>query len=233
MNVKTKSEASPSPAPAPATATKQFSVNPRSSRTSNLWGFTLIEVLVAMFLLAILGTAGFTMLSQITETRSRIEGQSTRLNALQRTFYWLAEDITQIADRPIRSAVDSELPAFEFNIQGDSLFQFTRAGWTNPAGDILPARSTLQRVAYELEDDRLLRSYWYHLDGLSEEPTRRRQLLDGLEDLTMRFMDDEGSWQETWPPIGVEEDPGLPRAVEFTFELEDMGSVVRIFGLPG
>lgn len=196
-------------------------------------GFTLIEVMVAMFLLAIIGAAGFTMLQQITNARTRIETQSDRLTELQRTFYWLTEDITQIIDRPVRSAVDSILPAFQYNVQGASLMDFTRAGWANPAADILPARSSLQRVSYRLEDDRLLRSYWYHLDSLDEEPTKQRQLLTGVEELTVRFMDPDGSWQNEWPPLNVEEEPGLPRALEFTFILNDLGSVVRVFGLPG
>jgi len=196
-------------------------------------GFTLIEILVAMFLLAIMGTAGFTMLQQITGARTRVEAQSARLTELQRTFYWLAEDVTQIIDRPVRSSVDSILPAFQYNLQGISLFDLTRAGWANPAADILPARSSLQRVSYILEDDKLLRSYWYHLDSLEEEPIKRRQLLTGVEELTIRFMDPDGSWQEQWPPLNVEEDPGLPRALEFTFILTDLGSVVRVFGLPG
>ncbi len=196
-------------------------------------GFTLIEVLVATFLLAIIGSAGFTMLQQITGARARVEAQSDRLTELQRTFYWLAEDITQIIDRPVRSPVDSLLPAFQYNLTGVSLFDLTRAGWANPAADIMPARSSLQRVSYSLEDDKLLRSYWYHLDSLEETPTKRRQLLSGVEELTIRFMDPEGSWQEQWPPLNVEEDPGLPRALEFTFILNDLGSVVRVFGLPG
>ncbi len=195
-------------------------------------GFTLIELLVAMFLLAILGTAAFQMLFQITETRDRIEAQSARLSELQRTFYWLAEDVTQIINRPVRSAFDGELSPFQFNLQGENLFEFTRAGWSNPAADVSPVRSNLQRVAYALEDDKLIRQYWYHLDTIDEQPVRRRQLLTGVEAMTYRFLDTSGEWQESWPPSNVEE-PGLPAAVEFTLELQDYGDVVRLFALPG
>ena len=195
-------------------------------------GFTLIELLVAMFLLAILGTAGFQMLFQITATRDRIDVQSQRLSELQRTFYWLAEDVTQIAERSVRSAVDAELAPVQFNLQGENLFEFTRAGWANPAADVTPARSNLQRVAYSLDDDRLMRLYWYHLDPIDEAPTRRRQLLTGVEALTFRFLDGSGDWQEDWPPPDVE-DPGMPLAIEFTFELQDYGNVARVFALPG
>jgi len=195
-------------------------------------GFTLIELLVAMFLLAILGTAGFQMLFQITETRERIESQSARLSELQRTFYWLAEDVTQIVDRPIRSAFDAELPALQVNLQGDNLFELTRAGWDNPAADVSPVRSSLQRVAYSLDEDKFIRKYWYHLDTITEEPARRRQMLTGVDSLSFRFLDRGGEWKDSWPPTDTLE-PGLPAAIEFTLELQDYGNVVRLFALPG
>lgn len=195
-------------------------------------GFTLIELLVAMFLLAVLGTAGFQMLFQITATRDRIDLQSDRLSELQRTFYWLAEDITQIVDRPVRSAIDSQLASLQFNLQGENMFEFTRAGWSNPAADVSPVRSNLQRVAYALDDDKLIRQYWYHLDPIDEAPTRRRQMLTGVESLSFRFLDRSGEWIESWPPTDIEE-PGNPLAIEFTFELNDYGDVSRVFALPG
>lgn len=199
---------------------------------SRISGFTLIELLVAMFLLAILGTAGFQMLFQMTATRDRIDAQSARITQLQRTFYWLAEDITQIADRPVRSAVDAQLAPLQFNLQGESLFEFTRAGWSNPAAEVSPTRSNLQRVAYALDGDKLIRQYWYHLDPVDEAPTRRRQMIDGVDSLSYRFMNGQGEWIESWPPDG-DENPGMPLAIEFTLELEDFGNVARVFALPG
>ena len=158
-----------------------------------------------------------------------------RLSELQRTFYWLAEDVTQIADRPVRSAIDSTLPPLQFNLQGESLFEFTRAGWANPAADVSPVRSNLQRVAYTLDDDKLIRQYWYHLDPIDEAPTRRRQMLTGVETLTFRFLDRDGEWTESWPPSDIEDEglPPLPLAIEFTLELDDYGEVSRVFALPG
>ena len=208
-----------------------FQSGNQDSRQAKEQGFTLIELLVAMFLLAILGTAGFQMLFQITSARERIELQSGRLSELQRTFYWLAEDVTQIADRPVRDSLGSELEPLQLNLQGENLFEFTRAGWANPAADVSPTRSNMQRVAYALEGDNLYRKYWYHLDSIDAESTRRRQMLTGVDSLTLRFLDADAEWQDTWPP-GDLEDAGMPAAIEFTFELQDYGTVVRLFGLP-
>ncbi len=195
-------------------------------------GFTLIELLVAMFLISIMGAAGFKMLSQINSARGLIADQADRIQSLQRTFYWMAEDITQVIDRPIRSALDANIPGIQFSSEAGALMEFTRGGWTNPAEDVSPTRSSLQRISYSLDGDRFIRSYWYHLDPLDEEPTKRRMLLDGVENLTLRFIDGQGEWKTNWPPLDVE-DPGMPRAIEFNFELEDFGTVSRLFALPG
>lgn len=194
-------------------------------------GFTLIELLVAMFLLAVLGTAGFRMLMQITATRTAVEAQAERLADLQRTFYWLAEDVTEAVNRPVRSSADQKLEALQINVAGEAFFELTRAGWDNPAEDVSPPRSDLQRVAWTLEGTELYRAYWYHLDSTDEVPNRRRRLLDRVEEVRLRFLDASGDWQESWPPPDLE-NPGPPRAIEFTFALEDIGEVRRVFVLP-
>lgn len=195
-------------------------------------GFTLIEMLVAVFLLAVLGAAGFTMLFQMNNTRDVVFKQADRLIELQRTFYWMTEDFSQVADRPVRSSVDERIPSVLFSLQGDSIIQLSRSGWTNPAREVSPARSDMQRVSYALEEDKLIRSYWYHLDTLDDGPTKRRQLLEKVEDLSLRFLDRTGSWHDSWPPLELE-DPGMPAAVEVRFTLEDLGPINRLFALPG
>lgn len=210
------------------TSSGNTSLGPRGKEQR---GFTLIELLVAMFLLAVLGTAGFQMLFQINITKDRIEEQSNRLNALQRTFYWMAEDVSQIVDRPIRSAVDAALPALLINVEGESLVEFTRSGWTNPAADVTPPRSSLQRVSYALEGDRLIRQYWFHLDPIEEAPTRRRQLIDKVVGVSFRYLTPDGDWLDSWPPPDVD-NAGNPNALEVILELDDIGTVNRVFGLP-
>ena len=72
------------------------------------------------------------------------------------------------------------------------------------AGRIPPAcsRSTLQRVTYRLENNKLERAYWNALDRtLTAEPTSA-VLLDKVRTVSFRFMDQNQSWHEQWPPLG-------------------------------
>ena len=205
-----------------------------NSRSRCQTGFTLIELLVAMLIFAVLGTAAYQGLFQIQRVRDGVIAQSDYLSRLQRSFYWMSEDMAQLSDRPVRTTLGSLLPSFEFSETGESLIEFTRAGWTNPAADILPARSTLQRVAYSLEGDRLIRRYWYHLDRVEDEASKRRLMIDRVASVGMRFLDQDGDWHTSWPPPSTESDAvSLPRAVEFSLELEDFGTVTRLFAPPG
>jgi len=197
-------------------------------------GFTLIELLVAMLIFAVLGTAAYQGLFQVQRVKDTVEQQSAQLTRLQRVFYWLADDMEQLTNRPIRATLGSFEPGFQHNETGESIIEFSRAGWTNPAAEIMPARSTLQRVAYSLEDGRLYRQYWYHLDRIDKDQVKRRVLLDNVADVSLRFLDTEGDWHQSWPPPTAEEEGApLPAAIEFAFEIEEFGSVTRLFAPPG
>lgn len=196
-------------------------------------GFTLIELLVASAIFVIIGGAAYSGWYQIEKVREGTEKHSTRLAELQRTFYWLSEDLEQLINRPIKNEVGGVVAALEYSLHGDTLLEFTRSGWANPAEDIMPPRGHFQRVAWYMEDDKLMRKYWYHLDRYDEGKVSVRQLTKNVADISLRFLSGN-EWMEQWPPSNAESDfTGLPRAVEVTLDLDDMGKVHRIFQVPG
>jgi type II secretion system protein J len=106
----------------------------------------------------------------------------------------------------------------------------TRAGWANPAGIQRPA---LERVTYILENGTLRREHWPVLDAVMATTTVRRELLDKVKSVTVRYMDLSFNWREQWPPQALAGDPNAnlrlrPIAVEVTLELEDWGKIVRV-----
>lgn len=196
-------------------------------------GFTLIELLVASAIFVIIGGAAYMGWYQIQRVRESTEVHSKRLAEMQRVFYWLSEDLEQIVNRPIRNEIGSDLPALQYSLQGESLIEFTRAGWGNPAEDVMPPRSNFQRVAWFLQDDKLYRKYWYHLDRFDEGKVTVRQMVEKVADVSVKFLDGE-EWIEQWPPFNAEADfDGMPTAIDFTLDLDDLGKVNRIFVVPG
>ncbi len=196
-------------------------------------GFTLIELLVASVIFVIIGGAAYTGWYQIEKVKQGTGQSSKRIAELQRAFYWFSEDFEQIINRPIKNELGSDLPALEFNLQGQSLIEFTRSGWANPAEDVMPPRGHFQRVAYYREDDKLIRKYWYNLDRFEEGKITERQLLEKITDLSLRFLYNE-QWIEQWPPANADSDfDKLPQAIEIALDLDDLGKISRLFLVPG
>ena len=194
-------------------------------------GFTLIELLVAMAVFSFIGVLGYQGWANIQKVRVGVEAQAQRLDQLQRTWHWMAEDFEQALNRSVRDQLGSARDAFQVSNNDEVKVEFSRGGWSNPAAGIAPGRSSLQRVAYGLSEARLYRYYWYHLDGIDNEQRRKRLLVDQVERLSFRYMDFEGKWHEDWPLAQQNPEP-VPRAVEVTLELTDLGELVRRFALP-
>jgi general secretion pathway protein J len=160
-------------------------------------GFTLLELLVAMAIFAILGTLALSGYTELQRQSEYAEQRLQRLREVQRAMQTIAQDLGQIEPRPVREPLgETVLPAVLATESIEYGLQFTRSGWSNTAG--LP-RPTLQRVGYRLDGEGLWRDHWPVLDRtLATEPTRVR-LLEGVRDVRFRFMTPSRDWVERWP----------------------------------
>jgi general secretion pathway protein J len=191
--------------------------------------FTLVEVLVALAIFGMLAAFAYGTLSRTLSNAEILTERMQRLQSVQRTMRFLSEDFMQLAPRPVRDELgDNFGPALYTDVQSDFAVELTHGGWSNPAA--LP-RGSLQRVAWRLEEDELVRYHWTVLDRtLSNEPAGRA-LLDGVESITFRFMQENGEWTEQWPPDNRPGPLGLrqrPRAVEIVLTLADATEVWRL-----
>lgn len=197
-------------------------------------GFTLLEVLVAVAIFAVIGVLAMSGYNELIGQSRHVELTAARIQAVQSAVMRMSQDFAQLEPRPIREPLgDTNEPALRADRRTDTLVEFTRAGWSNPAGT---PRATLQRVAYRVQDGRLLREYWVVLDRTMGVGPVRAELLDGVERVRLRFMDANRAWHEQWPPapsVGRDAQRLRPIAVEFTLELEDWGEIVRLVETPG
>ncbi len=221
-------------------------------------GFTLVELLVALFITAVMFAIGYRELDQALRSRRELDEQSARMIAVQQAVRTIEQDFELLQPRPIRNLLgDGEVPALTTTTTGGNdtmlvgsgvvgsggsnapltpVVTFTRGSWTNPTG---LQRSELQRVSYALQGDRLLRSYSPVLDATLQDTTITRTLIDHVKSFSLRFMDAGHNWQTEWP-VG-NQGPALqpamqrwrPIAVEVTLELDDWGTIVRHIEVAG
>ena len=191
--------------------------------------FTLIEVMVAMAVFAVLAAFAYGTLSQTLLSAEILGDRMDRLQALQRTMRTMTDDLQQLAPRPVRDELGDNLrPALDTGFQSGFAMELTRGGWNNPI--VLP-RSTLQRVGYRVEDNELVRYHWYALDRTLNNNPVAVTLIDGVEGLEFRFLVGDNEYSNQWPPPNRPGGLGArqrPRAVEVTLRLEEEGEIVRL-----
>lgn len=191
--------------------------------------FTLIELLVALAVFGIMAALSYGALSQTLAAADILSDRMDRLQALQRTMRILTQDFVQLAPRPVRDELgDSYRPALQTDTQSGFALQLTHGGWNNPMG--LP-RGTLQRAAYRLQDGELIRYHWIVLDRTLSTVPIEVVLLDGIENIVFRFMQDDGEWSLQWPALNTPGTAGLrqrPRAIEVILSLEGEGELTRL-----
>ncbi len=203
-------------------------------------GFTLLELLVAMFIAAVMFAIGYGAINQAMNNHSALQEQQARLLEVQTAMRVLEQDVVQLAPRPIRQPIgDGWLPALigQADPTTQPILQLTRGGWNNPNGVQRPG---LQRVAYFLEKNTLRREYWTVLDPTLQNTTIKRDLLTHVKAVTFRFMDVSRQWQTQWPPTAVAGATGQesalrmrPIAIEITVDTDDWGKLVRTIEVAG
>lgn len=192
-------------------------------------GFTLLEMLVAVAIFAILAMLAYSGLNNVMLTQSTVEDHARNLNRLQQAYRWLERDIEEAVNRPIRDELGGELPPLQAGSQYGVMLELTRGGWRNPTGQ---DRSTLMRVAYRVEDEKLIRHQWLVLDRAQDSEPLDRDLIEGVKSLEVRWLDGDGNWQPQWPPANVQGTVGLPRAAEVNLDLVNWGELRWLFRLP-
>lgn len=190
-------------------------------------GFTLVELLVALMVFAIVASAGIAVMSFSLTSREAAADASGRLGELQVARAMMKADLSQMVLRPSRDAYGNpRVETFSGRLRSDAPFlAFVRRGWENPAG--AEARSTLQYVEYLLDGDTLVRRTPLRVDPQRRTPKVERILLTGVEAMHLSFLVNE-DWLDSYV-IGDGAGAPLPDAVAIELELADYGLVRQLF----
>jgi general secretion pathway protein J len=188
-------------------------------------GFTLLELLVSLAVFAILSALAYGGLLSVSKNYEITRDYWQQLGQWQRGFFLIERDILQIVPRLSRNSFgEVEAPVLR-KIGDNQIVAFTRAGLSNPA-EI--ARGETVRVAYLLEDKKLLRRVWYYPDRVYAEAQSQQVLFDQVETVEIRFLNQEDDWQDTW---GTVEPLPLPKALELTVTLKNLGEIRRLWAI--
>ncbi|WP_158658142.1 type II secretion system minor pseudopilin GspJ [Agarilytica rhodophyticola] len=212
------------------------------SEANKSQGLTLIEVLIAVFILSLVAVISFQSLDASVRSKEAVEDNLAKLARVDRVWLLLEADLKNALSHTRRQTLGpgsgSDIPAMvvEDNSE-DYWLTLLRGGHANPLNFV---RTEVIRVGYRVEDDVLWRDVWYNLASVDSELAQQRKVVDGIENIQVRLLSPDassfsaGPWLERWPQQQASEGEGaggLPLAIEITMEIEGYNEVKRLFSL--
>ncbi len=196
---------------------------PRAHRQprGRLRGFTLVELLVALAILAMLSVLGYRAIASLTDSEVRLSAETARWRSLDALFMRLEADLRQAQPRDTRVASGVE-PAWlgDADADGNADLRFSRAG----PEFLLEPGSAGQRLGYRLRGGAVEVLYWPFIDTAPGALPAAYALAGGISRFRVEYLDGQGTWRGRWPVAG--ERP-LPRAVRVELTLTEGTTVER------
>ena len=197
--------------------------NPRVLNQSEA-GFTLVEVLISIFIFALISVASVGALTSSLQGKARLNESLNALSEFQQMRALVASDMGNIILRQNRDALGGQDP---LGLSGGitTLFEFTRAGRYNPG--YLASRRDMQRVSYIFEEVALIRRVMDHENPSPQAQISERILLDGLQNADILFH--TGDRVDDRIEFTIDRTQNLPDMVELNLVFENGDRLVQYF----
>lgn len=194
-------------------------------------GFTLLEIVVALGLFAVISVVAHSSLFQFINVRDAMEKNTVAFSQVQRGVALLEQDIRYAVSHPVRDAYGDLEPAFLTNLTDPDLDnEIIRLTAALPSYQVKNTNQ-LSRVAWRLEDGVLIRSFWLVLDRAQDSELKHFKLIDGVsnfsivskgydEDSNLQIIDSEDINTEAY---------ATPSVIEMTLTMDSGREYFRIW----
>ena len=181
-------------------------------------GFTLVELLAALAIFAVIGILSLQAVSGALVHRAHVEAEARKWQELGQLFAVIEADLANALTAPGRSPTGTAGPAAD----GDAWLALARAGGEPADASATPPRG----IVYRMAEGHVERSVEHGLSASGSGPSIvTSRFPSALRTLSVRYLTPEGEWIGQWTSA----DSGAPRALEITIETLAAERVRRIF----
>jgi general secretion pathway protein J len=173
-------------------------------------GFTLLEIIIALFILSILAMVAITSLRPVLRTQEQSKFYLERLEQLQLAYMQMQRDSAQMMFPPFISP------------SGD-LIEFTGNGFTNPFNQ--ETRTTLQQVSYTILGNQVIRSTQQTEDQGPYNEISSKVILDNVINFNVEPL--------YLQPMLLDNPDQLPAAIAVSMVLDNQQTLYWLFTVDG
>ena len=148
-----------------------------TNRATSESGFTLVEVLISLFIFALISAGTLGAMFQTFAAKDRLDVAAEELADLTTFRALIRSDMDALTLRPARDGLGGTERTL-LTTDGDALITFTRLGLSNPAG---AKRGQAQRVRYMFRNNQFIRETTPHENPDQLDQWRGRVLLVNVQ----------------------------------------------------
>jgi len=181
---------------------------------------------LALGLFALMSAMAFGGVSNVIKSRDILAAEAEKWKDLSAFFGRLESDLRSAAPRPVREELGGVWPP----LLGAGVL---RRGEEAPdisltrleSGLESGASSVMKRVGYRLRDGKIEYLIWAALDQPPRSGPKAYTVLEGVNRLGIRYLDDTLQWREEWGASS------LPRGVEVSVTMNTGETVQRLIAI--
>ncbi|MFZ1387992.1 MAG: type II secretion system protein GspJ [Thiolinea sp.] len=180
----------------------------KPSRQTRIQGFTLVELLVALFVFSLLSGFAYRSINSMISAGDAVEAEMDALASVQKAVQSLERDLRQKAVAVVAST-DTEVPT----INSDK----TQLELTTLPSSRVSDTQALKHIRYSLQDKALVKEVWKNNKPTSEPADDELILLKKVTSLEFSSLDSTAAaTTDSWPAY-----------FQISLEHEDLGLIKR------
>lgn len=180
----------------------------KTSQYQSALGFTLVELLVALFVFSLLSAFAYRAINTLVKTGDAVEMEMTALANVQRAVLSMERDLRQ-KTVPVLAVTDAEA----VSLTPDK----TQLDITVLAKSAATTKATIKHMRYSLKGKVLVRESWNNNKPTSEQPDDSAILLKNVASVEFTALDQTAATtSNSWPAY-----------FQIALEHEELGSIKR------
>lgn len=172
-------------------------------------GFTLLELVIAMAIFALLGLASWGLFDAVVRVQQGTDAHEREFRRLQRAVAMIERDVLHVTPHSV--------------VLSQGVLHVQRSHWRNPLDQ---PRSERQTLTYRIDNGAL----WRDSQSDPGSAPQRQRLLGDVHALGWRLFDPQSGWRSDWP---VGERLNTATALELQLSVGRFQSIRRVLLLPG
>ncbi|MBX9599026.1 MAG: type II secretion system minor pseudopilin GspJ [Burkholderiales bacterium] len=201
------------------------------SKYRQQFGFTLIELMVAVIIFAFISVVSYRIITSLVTTKEVAGAAQTKWGDLSLLMSNFGGSWNRVIPLVARDQDGNILPAVlgSPKLKGmyDSQLELTLSGFV---GDQVYGTSPPKRVGYRFYNGSLYLVTWPALNRVLSTQPVIDLLIGNVQLFEVVYLYPDNQWRDSWPPVGG--DPTvLPTGIKFTFQLKTGEKIERSWAL--